>query len=208
MKNSFSKKEAVFYGWNIARKNFKFLALSILFYVALCTVPGFLADTFRKNGIPLLSFILNLSGWVIQMSAGLGLVTIALKIHDGQKSEYSDLFSKIHLFIPYLFGSVVYGVIVVVGYLLLIIPGLIWSIKLQYFSYLMVDKNMGPIDAMKESSRITKGHKWNLFLFGILLILINFAGLLAFGVGLFITVPVTFMANVYVYKNLSGKSRN
>lgn len=202
MRKSFSKKEAISYGWNTAKKNFKFLALTVLFYMALSSVPGFLADAFSKNNIPFLSFIINLAGWVLQMSASLGLIAIALKIHDNKKAQYSDLLSKIHLFIPYLFGSIVYGVIIFVGYLLLIVPGVIWSLKFQYFSYLMVDKNMGPIDAMKRSSRITKGHKWNLFLFGILLALINLAGLLALGVGLFLTLPTTFMASAFVYRKL------
>ena len=62
---------------------------------------------------------------------------------------------------------------------------------------------MGPIEALKASSRATMGSKWDLFLFGLLLGLMNFAGVLLFLVGLFVTIPISMVACAYVYRRLT-----
>lgn len=49
---------------------------------------------------------------------------------------------------------------------------------------------------------MTKGHKGWLFGFAIVLGLLNIAGFLAFGVGLLFTIPITIMAQIYVYRQL------
>ncbi len=208
MKNKFSKKEAISYGWKTTKENFKFLALTFILFVVSTTLPGILADSFKNNNGAFFAFLTNLAGWVLELTVSLGIIFIGLKIYENKKTYYKDLYAKINLFIPYLFGSIIYSVIVIAGFLLLIIPGIIWSLKFQYFSYAMVDKNLGPIDALKESSRITKKVKINLLLFNILLILINILGMLALGIGLLLTVPTTLLANVYVYKHLSEHNKN
>jgi uncharacterized membrane protein len=86
--------------------------------------------------------------------------------------------------------------------ILLVIPGIIWSIRFHFFSYLIVDKGVSPIEALKKSSKITKGTKWDLFLFGILLVFINILGALALLVSLFVTMPATMVANAFVYRKL------
>ena len=85
---------------------------------------------------------------------------------------------------------------------MLIIPGIIWGIKFQFFSYFIVDKGLGPIEALKRSSTITKGAKWDLFLFGLLVWLINLLGALCLLVGLFATIPTTGVAMAFVYHKL------
>jgi uncharacterized membrane protein len=89
-----------------------------------------------------------------------------------------------------------------VGTILLIVPGIIWALKFQFYGYYIVDKNLKPVDALKMSAMSTSGKKGNLFVFFVLLGLINFLGLIALLVGLLISVPVTLLAYVYVYRLL------
>lgn len=206
MKNKFSIKEAVSFGWKKTKEQFKFLALTLILFIAATSIPGILAQFFINNGSAFLAFIANLAGWVLQLTASLGIVFILLKIVENKKADYKDLFAKINLFLPYLFGSILSSIIIVLGFLLLIIPGIYFSLKFQFLTYAMVDKNLGPVDALKESSRITKKVKWKLLFFNILLVLINLLGVLAFGIGLLLTVPTTMIATTYVYKKLSEKN--
>jgi len=53
----------------------------------------------------------------------------------------------------------VYGAVVFVGFLLLIIPGVYWSLKYGQYRMLIVDKNLGIFESIKESGRITEGYK-------------------------------------------------
>ena len=88
----------------------------------------------------------------------------------------------------------------------MIVPGIIWAIKFQFFSYFIVDKEVGPIEALKKSAAITKGAKWDLFVFGALLGLINLAGALCVVVGLFATIPTTMVAIAFIYRKLLAES--
>lgn len=205
-KNNFSIGEAVSYGFNRAKKHWGFLIVCVLISIAASMIPNLTASALTDRGNPTIaSFIVQIAGWVLQMAVSLGLIGVALRLYDKKRTEFKNLFDYFNLIIPYLIASIIYGVIVVVGLILLIIPGIIWAIKFRYFSYFMVDKNLGPIDALKASSKITKGVKWQLLFFGIVLGLINIVGALLILVGLLFTIPLSIMAEVYVYRKLSGK---
>lgn len=202
--NKFSKKEALNYGWNTTKVNLKFIlglmGLLLLIYI----LPSIIQPSIK--GMAFLVFVFSLVFWVLQVIAGMGQIKLFLKIHDGQKPTYSELLSEYPLFFKFLAASILNGIIVFIGTLLLIIPGIILSIKLQFYPYLIIDKKMGPIEALKRSWEITKGVKWNLFLFGLLMALVNLAGFLALIVGLLVTIPTTILATIFVYRKLNSSS--
>ena len=202
---TFSKSAALTYGWKKTKTHFKFLIVVLVLFFVASALPGFVSDFFADQDSGVLSFIAALIGWALQITVSLGLINVVLKIHDGKKTTHSDLFKHYRLIIPYVIGSVIYSVIVFVGFLMLVIPGIIWAIKFQYFSYLMVDRGMGPIDALKESAKITEGVRTNLFFLKLLLVVINIVGMLFFVVGLLVTIPLSIMAEAYVYRKLYPK---
>ncbi len=202
---SFSKKEAISYGWKTTKANFKFFVLLMLSLFALNILPGMIRQSITPDKNSLIAFLISIASWILQLLVGLGLIKIALEVQDHKKTHYSDLFSQSHMIINYFLASFLYGLIVVAGLILLIVPGIIWGIKFQYFSYFIVDKEMGPIEALKASSKITKGSIWNIFLLRILLCLINIGGALLLGIGLLATVPIAMMAEVHVFRKLSTK---
>ncbi len=201
----FSKSQAIIFGWKQMRKNFLFFLVVLLVVTAVNMVPGIISGLFERRDGALLGFLATLIGWGLQLAVSLGLIGIALKIYDKKKVAYRDIFSYFHLIIPYFFASILYGLIVVAGFILFVIPAVVWAIKFRYYTYFMVDKNFGPIRALKASARVTNGVKWNLFLLGLLLGLINILGALAFLVGLFATIPLSMMAEAYVFRKLSDK---
>ena len=98
--------------------------------------------------------------------------------------------------------------LIVLGIILLIILGIILAIKFQFFGYFIVDKGDGPIEALKKSSAITTGAKWNLFLLYLLLLLINLLGAIFLLIGLFVTIPTTMVAIAFVYRKLLNSNRD
>ncbi len=199
-KVKFSKKEAVKFGFNLTKKNLKFL---IILYVIVILVSGFFSSLRVTTGDSIgASGIFGLLQFIVNLVIGMGIINIGLKLVDGKKAKYKDLFYYKPI-LNYFLASIAQGFIFVIGFLLLIIPGIIFAVRLQYVNYLIVDKNLGPIEAIKKSWHITRGNTWNLFFFGILLGLINLLGVLALLVGLFVTVPLTLLANTSVYRKLS-----
>lgn len=199
-----SKSEAVKFGFNTARKNLKFFIPLSLIILIIDFLPGYLVNQISEGNRALI-FLINFFGGVLTTIVSIGFLKISLKFIDNQQANLTDLFSSWNdylLVIKYWLSSVVFGLIVLLGILLLVVPGIIWAIKLQYYSFLIVEKKMGPIEALRLSWQITKGVKWQLFLLGILLGLINLLGLLALVVGLLVSIPTTMLAQTYVYRKL------
>lgn len=86
-----------------------------------------------------------------------------------------------------------------------VVLAIVWAIKFGFFPFSILDRRVGYIQAFKDSSRITKGAKWQLLLFAVELLGMNLLGLLCLLVGLFVTVPMTYLAAAYVYRHLQTK---
>lgn len=80
------------------------------------------------------------------------------------------------------------------------------SVKLLFVEYLVMEKNRGGVEAIKESFKMTNGVWWNLAYLTLLIGLVNIVGALALLVGLLVSVPVSMLAMVHVYRTLSGTS--
>jgi uncharacterized membrane protein len=210
----FSKKEAIKFGWEITKKKFLFfILLLVLVWIApfalefLFRLPAiFLAAITKKKFLIftiVLTFLGTLARFLLSLILNLGLIKISLKFCDNEKVKFFDLISEYKLVFRYFVASILQGLIVVFGVLLFIIPGIVFSIRFGFYGYLIVDKNLKIVESLKKSWEITKGNTWNLFLFYLLLGLINLLGFLALIVGLFFTLPTTMLATASVYRKLS-----
>jgi hypothetical protein len=142
--------------------------------------------------------------WLIGVLMMIGFTKVSLMGARDQKPSVAELFINWNSFVPYCLGYFCYGLAVAGGLILLIIPGIILMVMLQMFSYLIIDKGLGPIAALRRSRVITKGHRGRLFIFGLLLMLLNIAGFLCLVVGLFFTVWTSSIAMARVYDRLEN----
>lgn len=183
----FTISEAMDYGWQATEKNLWFLVGLFLLVFLLSSGTGW---------FPGLSYVISILG-------GISILTAALGIYAGEKIAVENLFSKYNLILKYLVASVIYLIVVFVGLILFILPGIYVMLRFQFYKFLVVDKGMDPIEALRGSAKLTEGHAWVLFGLLCISIVINILGLLALGVGLLVTVPMTMLAYTYVYKRLS-----
>lgn len=183
------------------KSNFWFFVGVLIVAWVIVAIPSGLANVVQKESSGF-AFLFNVISWIAQLIISIGFIRIALRFLDNEKPVFNDLFSFPPYFWRFLGGSILYGLIVAGGIILLIIPGIIWAIKFQYFGYCIIDQNLDPVDALKKSSAITNGMKWELFGFGIVLALVNILGVLILFVGLFTTVPTTLVAYAFVYRKL------
>ena len=200
----YSKSEAIKFGWETMKKNLGFFIGLLLVAGIIYIVPGVLAELLRKTA-PVLSALIRVASGLINLLMIMGVTRVVLKLSSDEETEFFDLFSAYPLYLKYFGGSILYGLIVFAGLLLLIVPGIIWAIKYQFFGYFILDKEMGPIEALKQSASITAGAKGDLFLLGLLLSCINVLGVLCLFVGLFATIPATMLAKAFVYRALQPR---
>ena len=196
----FSIEEAVKFGWQTTKTNFKFLIKIILIIMAAYILTSWVSNALEDA--PVLNVVASILFWVLHIVLDIGLVKIALKLTADQKPELADLFNHYPLFWKYLGGAILSGLIILGGLILLIVPGIYFAVKLQFVTYLIIDQGLGPIDAIKKSWEITGGNFWNLFLFGLVIVLINVLGFLALVVGLLWAIPTAAIATAFVYKKL------
>lgn len=147
-------------------------------------------------------YLFRFALWILSMLMAIGMTKISLMVSRDEKPELRELFINGALLIPFLWASICYGLAVIGGIILLIVPGMIMAVMLGLFAYFIVDQNMGPIEALKASRALTKGHRWQLFCFGFMLFLFNIAGLLCLLVGMVVTIPASYIAQAHVYDRL------
>ncbi|MBI4705907.1 MAG: hypothetical protein HY744_32850 [Deltaproteobacteria bacterium] len=127
-----------------------------------------------------------------------GMTLFALKVARGQPYELGDIFKGGPYFAPLLVANILTGLAVAFGLLLLIVPGIILALGLSLTVPIVVDRNLHAVDAMKESWRLTTGHKVGIFVFGLLMAALMLLGLLACCVGVLVVAPLGQIAWVFL----------
>ena len=138
---------------------------------------------------------------LLQLIIGMGIIRLAIHYARDEKISIKEAFYPTKELAQYIIGSLFYLGIVIVGSILLIVPGIIWGLRYQFFPYLVVEKGMGAREALRKSRDIAKGHTWSLFVLALIVLFINIIGGITI-VGFILTVPISFMTMVYVYRKL------
>ncbi|MDD5527802.1 MAG: DUF975 family protein [Patescibacteria group bacterium] len=203
----FPFKESIKTGWSIARDNFIFFLLAAITLIIFSSLRNFVPLNAIKNHpqLGLLAFVLFVISIFFSILLDLGIIKAILELLDGKKPKFKELFSLSDRVINMFISSLLCFLIVLGGLILFIVPGIIWGLKFSLYRYFIVEKNAGPIEALKLSSQATKGAKWNLFLFGFICVGINILGALCLGIGLFFTIPLTWVAEVFIYRKLTSQ---
>jgi len=202
---TFSDGEAILFGWKTMKDNLG-LFIGILITMILVNVLPDIIDKAIEGKIPGLSIVAYVAFGILNLIIGMGLLKIVLGFCDNEKSRFTELFSCYRLFFKYLFSTILYMLIVLGGLILFIVPGIIWSIKFQFYPYLIIDKGMGPVEALKASALITQGAKWELVGFGLIIGIISLLGVLCLVIGMFATIPTAWVAYAFVYRKLLGQT--
>lgn len=204
---TFSIGEAISYGWNTVKKQPKvivYILVAVLGAQFINWVLSFvLGDSAQDRFIIILIAIITM---VVSLVFSLGMVRILFNIYDNKPLKFENLYQDWKLVGRYLISSILGGLAILAGFILLIIPGIIFTIRLSFLPFVMLDGETHPIEALKKSWYITKGHTLKLLVFYIVQVLILMLGLLAFILGVFIAIPVIYLANVFIYKKLTEKS--
>lgn len=206
----FSISEALSYGWEKMKREFSFVFLvtTILWGVIILSDGIFsftdakVADSSIKLAI--LS-ILALITLVLTILLQAGYFKIFFELYDDEDVKVSDLYTNYKPFWRLLLGSIIQAIILIVGFVFFIVPGIYFALTFIFSKFLIVDKGLSPIKALRQSALLTKGVKWQLLKLSIILWALNLAGVLLL-VGFFVTLPVTMFTMVYVYRHLALKT--
>lgn len=139
------------------------LAVVILFIAFFIVNYALMATTKITSGpfvallgtVTFIAFLIIFS-WLV--AAGL---LMTKSVINNQLLSIKDIFIQSKKLILPLFGTnLLTGLIVLVGYLLLIIPGIILTVKYVFTQYIVIEENLSGLAALKRSQELVKGRFW------------------------------------------------
>jgi len=166
---------------------------------------------------------------IVSIYMALGLARVALDIIEGKPVQIGQLFSQgekvagafggaiflqvvtlaplVATFIPFLNAvretgapTAAQAMGVCIGSLATVVLSAFFYARFGFFQAAMVDRNMGVLEAFRESSRLTRGNRWTVIGLFIVVLLITLAGMMMLCIGLIFTIPLTTLTWFIAYK--------
>ena len=132
-----------------------------------------------------------------------GSLSFYLKLARGEEVEFSELFKKTNLFIPYILISLLTGIFTILWSFLFIIPGIIAAIS--YSQAMLIALENPEIDAMeaiKKSKELMNGHKMDYFVLNLSFIGWIILGIFTCGILYFWLIPYISVTQMHFYDAL------
>lgn len=197
--NTFSASNSIKFAWETFKKRPWFLIGAAAIVIVASSVSSSVTQNLPTG---FMAFLGSLIGIAISTFIDMGLTNLSLKAHDDISiAKFEDLWNP-KPFWNYLGVSILTGLLAAIGFVLLIVPGVMVTLMLFFVKFIVIDQDLSPIAAMKESVRMTDGHKWQLLSLLAFALVINILGAMLLLVGLLVTIPVTTLAIAHAYRTL------
>ena len=195
-------------GWKVIKIYFVELLVISIVYMLLSGPIGIVqvkVDSFEWFLVPLVMFGIAY-GIFVAGPISYGTKWVFLKAVRGERIEVRDMFVIFQKnYWNVVIAKIVVGVIVGLGIVMLLVPGIIFACRLAFVPYLVVDKEMDVMDALRVSWDMTRGHGWQIFLMGFLAFWVVIAGLICLFVGVFISAMWISSAFAAMYHSVELK---
>ncbi len=184
--------ECVQRGWDLAMQNLgPFIGYTLLVLVISLGLAA----------IPILGWIVS---WVISPAMSAGYFTYIRKRIRNEPAVFQDFFEGFQYTGPLFLVGLVGGILMFVGTLLCIIPGLYLALGYMFASFVVVTYKLDFWQALETSRRAVTENLPTMIIFALVMIGINILGALACLVGLVLSIPVSFCASVVAFYMIFG----
>ena len=195
-------------GWKVLMTAFvELLVISIVYMVLsgpIATVQ-WKVDSFEWFLVPLVLFGIAY-GIFVAGPIDYGAKWVFLKAVRVERIEVRDIFITYQRnYWNVIIANVVVSIIIGLGIVMLIVPGIIFACRLAFVPYLVVDREMDVMDALRVSWDMTRGYGWQIFLMGLLAIPVVLLGLICLFVGVIVSVMWISAAFAVMYHAVEMK---
>ena len=167
---------------------------------------------FRK--IPGMYMIYSLVFLLVLSNPGTGLILggpiligfflAAQHLQSGREADIGVFFNGIRKFVPLLILNLLMTLVITLGLLLLVIPGIYFSISYLFAPLFVWFYDVSPVEAITLSRKMGSGNFVQILWIWLILLGLNFLGALALGVGLLITIPVSILVIYAIFDDIIG----
>jgi uncharacterized membrane protein len=217
----FSAPEAIAWGWRKFTENTGAVIVAMIVVLGVTIAlgilgallsGGFSADATDPMSSPFFRFdsqgpaelLLQLVQAAVSVVLGGVAAKAALEVADGQPFDFFAAFGKVNL-VQLIIAGILVGIATTIGFILLVIPGLIVMFLTYFTTYAVVDDDTPAIDGIKRSVKLTTENVGDALVLALLNVLVVIAGAIALCVGLLVAIPVTIFATAYAYRAFNGQ---
>lgn len=204
MIKKFTIKEAFSSGFEKWKSQWGLLSLLFFFTLIIGGLIPYILNQVLYKGFG--NVIAQIIGYLLAAYANLGLINATFLVAKNREVKMSDYFDTSFCYFRYLFAQILFQIMVTIGLILLIIPGIYLFVKFYLYPYYVIEKGLSPMDAFRAAGQDIYGSKWDMLLFAILAFLLNFLGLICFFIGMFVTVPIVLIATASIYLKLQSQT--
>lgn len=214
MAEKFTIDEAVQTGWAKFLENvgpmLLFISVPVFFIPLIISIPevavsllNYKHDNDTLTWIGLLVQLLMMPVKVcVQMILTMGMIRISLKAVDGLPFSFNDYIEAAPNFLSMFAAGFLYGVMLIIGFLLFILPSLAVFVVFHWYAYLIIDKKFGPLQALGGSLTLCKDAYMDLAILWLVIFAINIVGFIALVIGLIPAQLLTLLILARVYRRL------
>lgn len=193
-----SASEAYAKAWDVLKRCFLELLLLAVVWALLSAPAGWFRDSLLGPAYQVL----------VLGPAGFGGMYAFLRAVRGGKPEVADVFVAFRdNYVQAVLASLLMGVLISIGFVLLVIPGFIAIVRLAWVPYLVTDEHLDAVAAVRESWERTRGHGWAIFGLFLLAIPILLIGVVLLVVGVIPALMWVQLASAVLYADVTARSR-
>ena len=172
--------------------------------IAACLIAGAIAIMITILGGYLINedWGGNILSLFITPPIGVGLALFFLNVHDGNKLEINTIFNPFkEVWINSVLAYFMMVVIISIGFILLVIPGIIATLMFSQVLYIIAEDNkIDPYNALVKSKKMMEGNKWKLFKILLRILLLAIVCILTLGIGFIWLAPYQNAVYAKFYK--------
>jgi uncharacterized membrane protein len=184
--------------WLLVGLGIGFTIIYSLLYIFAMPESG---ETMKLSGI-----IVCFLSYILLIVFTMGYMKNCFQTIDGEEPQFSAYGRASTKIITIFAASFIYSIIVAIGLILLILPGIYLMLRLNFYIAAIVDEDAGIIDSLKRSWQITKGQVLPVFVIFLIITAISFIGTLALIVGIFIALPLAVLIECTTFRRLTAPS--
>lgn len=144
---------------------------------------------------------------ILMMPLGIGTTAFFISLIENENFEAKDLFKYYHDFVKIIGVTILMGLIIMLGYICFIIPGIILTLSYSLVPIILIKKpELGIVETLKYSREKMQGHKLDTFVLGLSFIGWAILGTLTFGILYIWLYPYMQLTFTKFYLNILGEN--
>ncbi|KQY59066.1 hypothetical protein ASD11_05525 [Aeromicrobium sp. Root495] len=208
----FSAPDAIAWGWKAFTANVGPILLAALVVILVnvaFSAAGFVIgggfDAETAQSFSLANVLLNLLSTIVVLFLSAAFARAALDVVDGRGFDFFGAFGRINL-VSVVVASIAVSILTVIGFVLLIIPGLIVLFLTYFTTNFVVDDDAGsPFKAIGDSVKLVSSNLGDALLLALLSFLVIVVGFCALIIGVIVAYPVVALSSAYAYRRFRGQ---